>query len=169
VAPGAACPTGPLTTITAGPGSGNASGGTVQVYGDGPAYMFDGGGIWYPTQWGSYWTMTVLLQPSVTGPVLIRAQDLQGGQRLVFAGPYAAGDVVGTGSLFGQTVQQHLELVLDGSRPENTDSELNNWSVWVGHAQTAAAYLCAGFQIDGPNFSEDFVTFPLAGSNDIVR
>lgn len=168
----AACPTGPLTTIDAGPGAGTAGGGTVQVYGSGPVYML-WWGDYYLTQLGWYWTMRVGMEPSLTGPVLIRARDLQGGQPLVFLGQNAAGTVVGTDSIGRQTFQRHLQLVLDSGHPEMRGyGGSKDWKVWVGQTQTPAPYLCAGFQIDGfridgSGFSEDFVTFPLAKPTEI--
>jgi len=162
VQPGATCPMGPQTTIEYG-------GGPYDLYGSGPVYAIDSAGSWigttapafFVTAWGGYWGMKVFVPPSVTGPVLIRARNLQADQALVYVGQFASGTVVGSDSIGGKQFQQHLEAALDLSQPpfDMTPSGLRIWKIIVGQSRLDQPNLCAGFQIDGLNFSEVFVSY----------
>jgi hypothetical protein len=155
--PGATCPIGPLTTIPYG-------GGPYDMYGGGPVYAIDAGLLTVNSSvWDGYWDMKLFVEPGVTGPLLIRARDLKTGTPLVFVGQYTIGDVVGTASIGGKKFQQHRELAWDVSQPrfETTLTGLGVWKFRVGNPRAPQPDLCAGFQVDGLNFSEVFVSYYL--------
>lgn len=155
VQPGATCPMGPVTTIP-------YDGGPYDMYGAGPTYAIDAAllGVNLPA-WNGIWDMKLFVDPSVTGPLLIRARDLVADQPLVFAGQYAVGGAVGTGTLAGKTFRVYPEAALDVSEPpfETTSGGLRVWKFRVAVGRTVQPDLCAGFQVDGLNFSEVFVRY----------
>jgi hypothetical protein len=155
VAAGATCPMGPQTTI-------NYDGGPYDLYGAGPAYAIEAGllGVNLPT-WNGIWDMKLFVEPSVTGAVLIRAQDLQAHKAMGFAGQYAVGNVIGMASLAGKKFQVHPAAALDVRQPrfDTTLSGLNIWKFRVVSPDTPLPDLCVGYQVDGLNFSEVFVSY----------
>jgi hypothetical protein len=115
------------------------------------------------TDWGKYADRSLWADKKITGPILVRAVDLLNGERLVFVGPFAAGQVVGQDRVDGTVVQRHTELVLD---PDHPTREFGSyWSMdsrhrydWVfTYGVPAAATGPIGWQIDGVGFSEIFV------------
>jgi hypothetical protein len=79
------------------------------------------------------------------------------------AGDEAAFDAL-VGPLIEPAYKQAAVMLRHGEEARDAvqDACLMAWK-----KQTPVAYLCAGFQIDGASFSEDFVTFPLAKATDI--
>ena len=126
---------------------------TISVIGDGPIYL-SGKGISATTTWGEYFDPTYYAGPQVTGVVLLRIRDLKTGHAGVFVGPDAAGDVVGTDTISGNTVQQRSEAVLDTSHHPATSGK-SDWGIWDVRQGWAAGWSgCFGFQLDSAGFSE---------------
>jgi hypothetical protein len=100
----------------------------------------------------------------------VRAQTLDTRKPIIFVGPYAAGPVVGTDRPRGILVQQRPELALDTSHPSPIRNQgFYEWSFTTGLAgyqqytkpigpDTAPEPVCVGFQVDGLDFTEIFVT-----------
>jgi hypothetical protein len=146
VAPGGACPSHHYAAIDFGSGS-------ISVNGVGPIYL-TGKGVQATTTWGQYFDPTYYAGPQLTGIVLLRIRDLMTGRAGVFVGPYAAGDVVGSDTIGGMTVQQHAEAVLDASHHPAT-SGTSKWGIWnVRQGWPANWSGCFGFQFDGTGLSE---------------
>ena len=131
-------------------------------FGSGPVY--GQGGSSDATAWGVYWYIFVFADTPIRGPVLIRAVHLFGTERVVFIGPNAAGQVVGTDTVNGQQVKQRTEALIDttvtASNPGppwqiGTDHPFN-WPLTSGETRSAQL-TSTGWQIDGPDFSETFV------------
>jgi hypothetical protein len=142
---------------------------TVASFADCPLGPFNyygdmGSGPVYADYWtslvtarGRYWHWDFLTEPSLRGPVLIRAMDLLSGQRWVFTGLYAAGGSVGTDKIEGNTVQLYPELAFDTDHPPQ--ARVHSLAVWhavAGGVAVAGAW-CPGIQVDGLGFTEDFV------------
>lgn len=130
-------------------------------FGSGPVYV--DGGPETSTDWGYYYGVTYFAPQSLSGPILVRGQDLMSpGNPVVFVGQHAAGTVVATDSA-PNTGTLHNELVLDPSHPQFKgkvnvgSSQIGFWSIrqgiWKGFVG------CVGFQIDGPDFTETITTF----------
>lgn len=109
------------------------------------------------TSWGLYYDDSIFTDVHLKGLILIRGRDLRTNQTLIFTGPYAAGQVVGTDIVNGKTVQQRPELVLDMSRPPDTPSIPGEytWRFLTGAPSDSSG--CVGFQIDGENFTTTLV------------
>jgi hypothetical protein len=161
---GESCPAGPWDPATGRSGSG-------------PLYLFFQGGSAdagdvrpVQTPWGSYFFRQAVTEANLNGPVLVRARVLDTNQPLIFVGDYASGAFTGMDNLQGREVLQHSELVLDPTHPPATRSgELISWSFVEGLPKAAilshktgesstGPVLCAGWQVDGLDFSERFVT-----------
>jgi hypothetical protein len=147
-------------------------GGTDSWLGTGPVYL--NGGTAYvsgvipvesmvTTGSGRYFAATLIVNPSVSGPVLVRGLDTISRAPLVFAGAYGAGASVGTDDLAGHAVQLFGQMAFDASvsapqrvagstyDPEGTAG----WGVWPFHLGARAGFSnCFGIQIDGISFSE---------------
>jgi hypothetical protein len=117
--------------------------------------------------WGVYAIFHAETGQGATGPVLIRGRDLVSGDRIVFVGQYAAGQLVGVDTLAGTSMRQYSELLLDTSHPAAVASAgFVEWNFTVGvkvHIPPTPGTLmtlpptrCTGWQIDGPDFSETF-------------
>ena len=134
------------------------TGTAMYLYGSGPAY---GGAplatyYSYRTGWGDYWKMELLMDADVKGLVLVRARDLRTHQPVIFVGKYSGGREVGTDTVNGVVLSQHLELVLDTSRPELDEAGLQlMWNFVGGLANGYSA--CTLWQIDGRGFTETYV------------
>jgi hypothetical protein len=115
------------------------------------------------TNWGQYANVEWVIEPQVTGLVLIRGRDAANHDLpLVYVGRYAAGAVIGTdsGVHIGPPAVQRSEVVLDASHHPATSAK-GNWGVYdvrVGIPDTMSP--CHGFQVDGDGFSEVFLTHP---------
>lgn len=115
------------------------------------------------TAWGQYANVVWVIEPQVTGLVLIRGRDAANHDLpLVYVGQYAAGAAIGTDSGVhgGPPAVQRAEVVLDASHHPATSAK-GNWGVYnvrVGIPDTMSP--CHVFQVDGDGFSEVFFTQP---------
>ncbi len=123
--------------------------------GKGPVYG-DGGAI-STSSWGVYYHNLAYAETNVSGPVLVRANDIFRHQPVVFVGLYAAGPVVGHDTVDGVAVDQHIELMLDTSHVSSKGSSTHkfNWPFIAGVPTSWSG--STGWQIDGVGFSEVFV------------
>jgi len=146
VPPGGTCPSHHYAEIDLG-------GGSMTVTGDGPIYL-TGKGVQATTTWGVYYDPTYYAGPQLSGLVLLRIRDLETGRAGVFVGPYAAGEVVGTDTINGKTLQQRKEAVIDASHHPATSGS-SKWGIWnVRQGWPANWSGCFGFQFDGASFAE---------------
>jgi hypothetical protein len=123
--------------------------------GKGPVYG-DGGGI-STTSWGLYYHNLAYAETNISGPVLVRANDIFRHQPVVFVGQYAAGPVVGQDTIDGIAVEQHTELVFDKSQASKTPGTHKfAWPFVAGVPNSWSG--STGWQIDGIGFSEVFVS-----------
>lgn len=115
------------------------------------------------TGWGQYANVVWVIEPQVTGLVLIRGRDAENHDLpLVYVGQYAAGTVIGTdtGVHGGPPAAQRAEVVLDASHHPVTSAK-GNWGVYnVRVGIPNAMSPCHVFQVDGEGFSEVFFTKP---------
>jgi hypothetical protein len=119
------------------------------TYGVGPVYGIGGGPT--PTPWGTYFNVSWVIDPSITGPVIIRGHDLRSNRTIVFVGPYSAGTVFG---MDGDKVQ-FPELHLDASHPPSHTVDPPGFGLWPVTQGVANGWShCFGFQIDGTGFTE---------------
>jgi len=144
-----------LKQCTAGPYNSDSS------LGSGPVYM-DGGSSTV-TAWGRYIYFDAYSDQTIKGPILIRGRDLTIGIHMIFVGPFAGGPVQGTDTVDGQSYEQRTEVVLSTSQtsPGALGPTSPHKYVWdfIGGLPVAAIGPSligygAGWQIDGPNFSE---------------
>ena len=129
----------------------------VSIYGSGPAYGGAPLASYYShkTSWGDYWDIELVVDAGVKGLVLVRARDLRTNQPVIFVGAYAGGPGIGSDTVDGKVVRQHLELVLDTSHPQLDEAGLQlMWSFTAGLANGYSA--CTGWQIDGQGFTETY-------------
>lgn len=127
-------------------------------YGKGPVYG-DGGGT-STTSWGTYFHNLAYAETDITGPILVRANDLFTHKPVVFVGQYAAGPVVGHDTVDGVAVEQHTELVFDTGQASKSPSAQTSthkfaWPFIAGVPGISMG--STGWQIDGVGFSEVFV------------
>jgi hypothetical protein len=121
------------------------------------------------TPWGLYVQYNAMTDPTLSGPVLFRAEDLRTGEALLFVGNYVAGPQVGTDVVEGVSSAQHSEVALDaGAPPKVRNSGYYVWPIEAGMYLTAAdrqligapagagVAFCWAWQVDGPDFSEKF-------------
>ena len=159
VRPDDPCPTSPLTDVS-------AHGPEAVLLGDGPVYSTRlGAQSVTSTNWGTWSVWSVLVDKTkASGPILIRARDLQTHAEVVFGwNPLTAngqagdgiptGRATGTDVVLGQTEHLYPEVVLDLSRPFAL-TKAGDWPIFksfIGYPKAAAG--CIGFQIDGTNFT----------------
>src|SRR4029077_17583344 len=118
------------------------------VYGD--------GGSTASTTWGIYYHNLAYAETAIRGPILVRATDLFTHEPVVFVGQYAAGSVVGSDTVDGVAVEQHMELVFDTSLASTSPGTHKfAWHFIAGVPHTWSG--STGWQIDGAGFSEVFV------------
>jgi hypothetical protein len=155
--PGAACPGGPWDPATG-------------WWGTGPVHVYSWNSSGFVpstiSRWGVYSPFHAETDRNISGPVLVRARDLNTGDWLVFVGQNTSGPVGGTDQLGGHEVVQRLELALDASHPQGAASGgFYAWSFTVGlkadtsHHNSAlpvGPVICTGWQIDGVGFTETF-------------
>jgi hypothetical protein len=158
VGAGAPCPTTPPTL--------NQNIGIV--VGAGPVYLISGD-VSEQGDWGYWVNLRFAYYPiDSPGPVLIRARDLQGDMQVAFAtyplaptAINAAGPVLGTTDVVNHRVQLREEAVFPDpwhAKPIDKKGDLPNLYVLFGMQRGSSG--CIGFQIDGPNFTENFVVTP---------
>lgn len=129
---------------------------SVGSYGSGPVYGDGGATSTSDLFWGVYYHNDVYAETNISGPILIRARDLLIDQPVIFVGQYAAGPVVGSDTIDGQTYEQHTELVVDtGHTSKTTASHKFNWLFMAGVPNRWSG--STGWQIDGIGFSELFL------------
>jgi hypothetical protein len=150
---GASCPDGPEAN---------------NLYGAGPVYGAPG---WpqpttasqlagnFSTSWGLYFYNTFITVAGLNGPVLVRGRDLRTNRPIIFVGSYATGPVVGTDTIDGGLVSQHLYLALDLMHPPSGSSAVQQveWPVIFGIDKGWSD--CVGLQFDGPGFTETWVVY----------
>jgi hypothetical protein len=152
------CPDGPQSKVAPfGANSASylaATGG--MLYGAGPVYAIGGpetDGAQY-----SFFDVTFFTDPTVHGIALFRGQQLDGRYKVVYAGPWATGSVVGTDKINGQTVTLHSELALPADRPTPKAGVASGWGDWEIRQGIDKRYnRCTGFQIDTAAGTEVFV------------
>lgn len=146
-----------LPTLKAGDSCPISPGNSVGFdFGTGPVYIDGGPEALSP--WGYYFDVTWFTARDLTGPVLVRARDLMSNRTAVFAGTNSAGAVVGTDTLAGSTVTQRAELLLDAGHPHSRLT--NGYGVFAVRQGISLGWVgCAGFQIDGPDFTETITAF----------
>ena len=150
VAAGQRCSAHPLSSVT-------YFGATRDVLGSGPVYAsphIDN----ETNAWGTYSDDTVLTEVGLSGPLLIRGENLSAPTRFLFVGPYASGHIVGHDTLDGVNVAQYDELVLDLSRAPSSRSDDGRLAIWTVRDGQRQIGDCSGLQFDGVGFSET-ITF----------
>jgi hypothetical protein len=100
---------------------------------------------------GYYYHVTWLSDAKYQGLALVRGRRLDGTQRIMFAGPLAAGSFVTTDTIGGTATRFFDELVLPPSSPNGA-----TWRQWPV-LQGVPGAGCYGFQLDGPSFHDFFV------------
>jgi hypothetical protein len=112
---------------------------------------------------GQYFAATLIVNPSVSGPVLVRGLDTISRAPLLFAGAYGAGPPVGTDNLAGHAVQLfgQMAFVAGVSSPQRVAGSTADpegtagWGAWPFRLGARAGFSnCFGIQIDGISFSE---------------
>lgn len=148
------CPDGPHSDIT--PYAGSSL--STNVWGLGPVYLSGGNPTVTPKN--AYFDITLYTDPTVTGVVLIRGQQLGGKLNVVYVGSYAAGRVVGTDTISGKLMTQYAEAALPGGRPPTTDNPAQGWAIWHLRQGIGRTYIgCTGFQLDTAAGSEVVVAY----------
>jgi hypothetical protein len=158
VQPGDTCPASPSTDVS-------AHTPIAYVFGVGPVYTAPLASSSSRTDWGTWTELALVVDTKVSGPILIRGQDLQTSDKIVFAryplhaiddpgDGIPAGRVIGNQVVEGENEQLYPELVIDTSR-HWVGTKNGNWPIYksfMGYPQAAKG--CLGFQIDGLNFTE---------------
>jgi hypothetical protein len=165
VLPGGTCPTAGYHLVSylgANPHT-DIFGGRINVTGKGLEASAAGLAGQATSKWGKYYDPVYSADRKLKGIVLIRIRDLMTGEAGIFVGPYAAGDVVGTDTIDGNTVEQHNYAVLDLSHPPVASG--NYFGIWhIRQGWPAGWSGCWGVQLDGADFSEVYAdTTPTAG------
>lgn len=142
------CPDGPVTN--------------GDYYGSGPAYAEFGLHAASRTAWGTYGGGALVVDNTVKGLILIRGRDLKTGQPVEFVDRYGYGPAEGTDVVDRTHLQRHPEDVLDMDHPPSVVTTVgkSTWSLSFGFASGFSG--CTGWEVDGPGFSEVFVTGLLA-------
>jgi hypothetical protein len=155
VAPDAACP---VTPVTLNPNIG-------MVLGAGPVYLGNRD-IYETSDWGFWVAAGFWSEGKTPGLVLIRAKDLKSGAQVAFAQyPLAPTRVTAVGRVLGSTqvadhqVQLRSEAVFTDPWPQARPAEL----VVLFGMETGTSG-CIGFQVNGPDFDENFVLKPAQPS-----
>lgn len=151
------CPDGPHSTIFA-----YAGNGTANVWGNGTVFVEGGNGL--STSKNLYFDVTFFTDPTVSGIVLIRGQQLGGRLNVVYVGDYAAGPVVGTDSIGGKGVTQHAEAAVPADRPPTNTGAAPGWGVWKIRQGIDRSYSgCTGFQFDTASGTQVVVAYDPSG------
>ncbi|HKW07108.1 MAG TPA: hypothetical protein VJS19_06005 [Candidatus Dormibacteraeota bacterium] len=156
VAAGAPCPKSPEVLRSLG-----------MAFGDGPVFMANAEWL-QSTDWGGWYSLTFAYEWRQDGLVLIRAHDLQSNAEIGFAtyplaptGVVAVGARVQTVTAVGHTVQLRSETAFRDpphTTPMDKKGDLPPLLVLQGLQKGSSG--CIGFQIDGPDFTENFVLGP---------
>lgn len=108
--------------------------------------------------WGEYSTGENILDPGFSGLLLVRLRDARTGQHNVFIGPTAGGQVLGTDTLQGETVEHHPEAVFDMSDPAIkviNDKKQKSFPIREGHRLPISG--CFEWQYDGTYKGRPFI------------
>ena len=136
--------------------------------GEGPVYLGNTN-IYEKGDWGQWVGLGFIYYPAPEpGSILIRAKDLKSDAQVSFANyPLAptaitaAGPVLGSADVVNHRVQLRAEATFPDpwhAKPIDKKGDLPLLIVLFG-MQTGSSG-CIGFQIDGPNFTENFVLNP---------
>jgi hypothetical protein len=160
LAAGAACPEGPTTDLL------TDHHGPPLVFGAGPVYATRGGRT--IDAWGTWAGVVMIVDPTVSGLLLVRARDLVTNQVVVFAAdPESVDAGLGHPTLVGRIVGQRLdpvthqfvdtyaEAVLDPTVRPDVPGTWPKPGAFVGIPKSASG--CIGFQVDGADFTETYV------------
>jgi hypothetical protein len=155
---GAQCPTTPPTLNQ----------GIGMVVGAGPVYLVNVD-VYEQGDWG-YWVNLGFSYYPVKSPgsVLIRARDLKADAQVAFAtyplAPTAingAGPVLGTADVVSRRVQLRAEAVFpDPWHAKAIDKKGDIPNLYVLFGMQRGSSGCIGLQVDGPDFTENFVINP---------
>ena len=126
-------------------------------YGTGP--VFGVGGNVQTTPWGAYWNVGLDVPTDLSGPIVLRGQDVVKGWPMVIVGQYGTGSVYGHDVINGQSVAQYTAALIDTAKPPTARDSFNGGSYeqwrWLQGFKLGWSG-CVGFQVDGPNFTEIF-------------
>jgi hypothetical protein len=151
------CPDGPHSDIFAYAGNSTAS-----VWGNGTVFVEGGPGT--STSQNQYFDVTFYTDPTVSGVVLIRGQQLGGRLNVVYVGDYAAGPVVGSDSIGGKPVTQYAEAALPADRPPSNTNAAPGWGIWKIRQGADRSYSgCTGLQFDTASGSQVVVAYDPGG------
>jgi hypothetical protein len=151
------CPDGPHSNIFVYPGNG-----TAYVWGNGTVFVEGGNGM--TTSKYAYFDVTFFTDPTVSGVVLIRGQQLGGRLNVVYVGDYAAGRVVGSDSIGGKPTNQYAEAALPADRPPSNTNAAPGWGIWKIRQGIDRTYSgCTGFQFDTASGSQVIVAYDPTG------
>ena len=154
VQPAAPCPTSPLTDAS-------AHGPVPLLIGVGPVYVAPLGNNLTTSSWGTWIELALVVDTTaVSGPILVRARDVNTNQVVVFAQyPFHPSDQAGDGIPVGRVLrtdvilgvaeQVYPEMVLDTSRPF-VGTKRGDWPIfkgYMGYPKTSSG--CFGLQVDG--------------------
>lgn len=111
----------------------------------------------WTSSWGYYLDYVLYSDVRISGPILVRARDAFGSDRVVFIGQFAAGSVLGADVMDGPPVPQRAELLLDPSHAKATVDAHGVrhafvWNFIAGVPLDASS--SSAWQIDGVDFSE---------------
>jgi hypothetical protein len=147
------CPDGAHPTITP-----YRDGTIPAVWGNGT--IFVEGGAATQTSQNIYFDVTIYTDPTVSGVVLIRGQQLDGRLKVVFVGNYAAGPVAGTDVIAGTVVEQRAEAAVSASRPPSNARAAQGWGIWKIRQGIKSSYIgCTGIQFDTASGTDVLVLY----------
>lgn len=158
IPPGGTCPTSPVTDVSAHSADGF-------VFGPGPVYLTPIASSSGTADWGTWTPLGLVVETTVSGPILIRARDLKTGETVLFAryplhavddpgDGIPAGKAKGSQVLERETEQTYPELVIDTSR-RWVGTKTGTWPIYKGYmGYPKAATGCLGFQIDSAHATE---------------
>jgi hypothetical protein len=137
------CPVGPFTASIQPYVSGGKE---FQVYGSGPVYGLGGPETRSATNY--YYDVRYIADPTVTGVILVRIQELGGAFNGFFVGPYQAGKVVGMDTINGAQTTLYDELGLPIASPSAGTGAATGWKIFKVRQGIDRRYTCVGIQID---------------------
>lgn len=129
------------------------------IFGTGPVYV-EGGAKTLSSKY-AYFDVTYFTDPTVSGLVLVRGQQVDGPHRWLFTGNYAVGPTIDTDRIDGQTVLLHQELALPAEHVPTDPTAATGWGIWkirqaVDISVDRLANPCTGEQLDTLSSSEVF-------------
>ena len=137
------------------------------AFGDGPVFMANANWL-QSTDWGAWYSLLFAYEWRQDGLVLVRARDLQSNAEVGFAtyplaptGVVAVGAPVETVNAVGHKVQLRSGAAFRDpphTAPMDSMGDLPPLLVLQGLQKGSSG--CIGFQVDGPDFTENFVLGP---------